>query len=513
MSNKNNNSRKLFVGPAVTRVAVNAAKQAAADKMGPQFVTNLSKLDRTIEGMSPNYKTQAAAMAIEILRGDPRSPRNMPPVSPGSNKGSTNGNAQKGGALVFPGKNSTANSNTSYALSKAPNPKPISLNSGVRPNTFVNDYMTPVTGSCIPLHMSGGSFKFPTSGTNPMSAYISGTVVFDIQTRAQANVSFALDTAGNFSAANIIAALNAGAYALCVYFFYSSILSYESDPRNKNAGMIYLRSLITPQILSDMTQLGRRLEDTPLPPRLVQLCRYLYGTFLSSDFQGSPLLKLYPHAACTQVDTGSNQCAAALTGLTTATNNSVYVLMRRSIPQWRIGTLFDVPASPLYDKNFISIFANKPNVYYTAGSNVITGTVPDLYTSISYNSYNNKLDGLAFAMTNVQIGSDPTPGLLQTTSVNATNVDNRISYYVSAGSPAFVASQADSFIALSRQESYMNVAGVVYTPHLFGTDKCQSVNGSALVQAAQNSLDFIFDINSIPLTGKLSSFSGKSRGI
>lgn len=511
MSNKNNNSRKLFVGPAVTRVAVNAAKQAAADRLGPQFVTNLQKLDQTIDSMSPNYKTQAAQAAIEILRGN-TSPRNMPPVTPGSNNGKPWPAPEKGGSItVFKGQNPNSR-NDSYALSKNPNPKDIRLNSGVRPNTFTYDNMAPVLGQCSPLHMSGGVLSLPTDVNNPLTNYILDTIVFDIQTRAQANVNFSLDVSdtGDFSAVKIRDAMSTAIKALQVYFHYSSILSYESDPRNKNAGMIALRKLITAQNLSDLSQLGRRLQDTPLPPRIVEWVRYMSGNFLSSNTQCAPIIKLFPSYTAIS-STTSTSIFDNLTNISLSVNNNVYTLMRRAIPQWRIGVLYDCNPIPTYDANFKTIFANKYNVFTTAGTNVLSHTVANADTSYPYNSYLNKLDGVAFAMCSLYNNDKALvmPGLMTSTAVNTTQPDNRYSFYTNGATSSFVAVQSDSFLALSRQETATNLSGVFNTPHLFGTAKCLNVSTNALMQTAENTVDFLFNVDSIPNKGAMNSFSGK----
>lgn len=515
MANKNQ-SRKLFVGPQLPAKVIAGA--------GPNFATSLQKLDNVIGSVNPNYKEAAAQAAVQYLSGrmqsrNPqwdqygpanRTPNRNPqqPQKPSAEPGSS-----KGGALVFKGSKSN-NSNSSYGLSKAPNPKDISLNSGVRPNTFVNDYMTPVTGSCSPLHMAGGTLNLPTAAVNPLSSYIDNTVIFDIQTRAQSNVNFALDVTSAFSASNIHFALNAALTGLQCYFYYSSILSYESDPRNKNAGMIYLRSLITPQILSDLSQLGRRLEDTPMPPRMVEWARYMCGNFLSADTQCAPLLKIFPVNSVLDPTSTTSYPATVLASMTSTTNNNVYTLMRRAIPHWRIGKLYDCPTTPTYDANFKTIFANKYDTYYTAGASTVTHTVADFNTAYPYNSYINKLDGMAFAMTSLYVNSisAAVPNLLSTSPVNGTFTDNRQSFYLNAGVPGFVPVQSDSFLALSRQETAMNVAGVIYTPHLFGSAKCQNVTPNALLQSAQNSIDFLMNVDSIPINGSIRSFSGKPNG-
>jgi hypothetical protein len=418
----------------------------------------------------------------------------------------------KGGTLAFPGSKRIADNNTSYALSKAPNPKDIQLNSGVKPNTYANDYMNPVEGICSPLHMTATYLGIPSvtnNPSNPLGAYFANTICFDIQTRAQSNVGFSLEVSTKLTSTQLVTAFNAAIYALQVYFYYSSILSYESDPRNKNSGMIALRQLIDAQTLSDLAQLGRRLEDTPVPPRVVEWIRYMNGNFLSGNTQGSPILKtmLSPTQLVTPV--GITLPSAALSGLVNDANNTVFTLLRRAIPQWKIGTLYDCHPIPTFDKQFLSIFANLSNTQRVSGSTVATNTVADLITNVPYNTFSNNLDGLAYAMTSILNTNTYIPGLASPFTANVANIDGRYSYYVVGGVRGFYPVITYPFLALSRQETTTYIGTTAYQPHLFGTDKCQSVSGSSLLQSAQNVLDFLFNVNSIPLRGMLTHFNNK----
>lgn len=404
--------------------------------------------------------------------------------------------------------------NSSYGLSKAPNPKPVSLNSGVVPNTYANDYMTTQTGLCSPLHISACTLSIPTDTRNDLATYFTNTICFDIQTRAQANVNFQLDITTILSSANLTEAFNAAIGALQVYYYYASILSYESDPRNKNSGMINLRQNISPTLLSDLSQLGKRLEDTPIPPRIVEWVRYMSMNYLAGDTQGSPIIKIGFNPTVMDTFTSPTPIAQAFTRLTATTTNSVYTLMRRAIPQWRVGTLFDVPTTPVYDKNFLSIFANLGSVHYNGATAVFTPTVPTKADLISYNSFSNKLDGVAYAMGGINVAAEPLwrPGLCS--PISSATVWSRRSYYSVAGAAATWENVVTyPFLGQSRIESYQyqSAAGSPVTTHLFA-EKAQGVSVGAITQTSQNVLDFLFNIKSIPLNGKVSNFNKTGSG-
>lgn len=506
-------NRKLFALPPNKQIK--PANNTGSASRNPSFKANLNKLDTAINQMKPGYKEQLASnlanYASNYVGGK------IDQYSPMNNSGGKKTPPQKGGSMVvFKGSKSISENNMTYALSKAPNPKDISLNSGIKPNTYVNDFMTPVEGSCSPMHMSLGILGIPTAGSNPISTYFANTICFDIQTRAQSNVGFSLDVGTQFTSVQITAAFNAAIQALQTYYFYTSIMSYESDTRNKNAGMKALRDCIDSQTLNDLTRLGRRLEDTPVPPRVVEWVRYMSGNFLSSDSQGAPIIKIYNDFLQTSLVTPALPTlpAQALTALDTAANNIVYTLLRRSIPKWRIGTLYDVPSLPTFDKNFLTIFANLSSSSRVSAVNTFTGSVTDLVTNVPYNAYANTLDGLAYAMTNVYIPAQSLwyPGLCRSYSSSGTNLDTKRSYYTVSNVSAFYDVVTYPFLALSRQETNVIVGTTTYTPHLFGTEKCQGVDGYALVQSAQNALDFMFDVDSIPTVGLLSHFNNKANG-
>jgi len=419
------------------------------------------------------------------------------------------GGANQATTRVFDGKANPV-SNTSYALSPAPNPKPISVNSGIKPNTFVNDYMTPMENKCSPLHFSNVTLTLPAFAGNPLYGYMMNTICFDIQTRAQEAVGFSLDITNTLSAINLFTAFNNVISALQTYFYYSSIIAYESDSRNKNSGMIACRQLIDTTTLSDYYQLKRRLEDTPCPPRIVNWVRYMSGNFLSSNTQGSPIIKTAPSANC-YVGTRptTSYLMQALDALNTPTNTAVFALLRRCVPKWRIGKLYDVPVTPLYDKNFVTIWANLPACHMPVSTEIKCNTVPNITTAGSYNCFNNNLDGLAFAMSGLwdSTSSFWYPGIVKDAPVSATYRDTRYSYYSVSSVTSFYPVYNNTYLALSRQETVPTVASTLYTPHLFGADRCQNVTGQALLQSGQDTLAYLFETDSLKVKKPVKQYS------
>lgn len=401
--------------------------------------------------------------------------------------------------------------NDSYALCKAPNPKKVVLNSKIQPNVWANDLMAQANNLCSPLHLTFVKLGIPTSSTNPLNAYFN-TIAYHIQTRAQSNVGFDLQVQTQMTQAQILAAFNAAIYALQVYFWYTSILSSQSESRNKNEGMIALRGLITPQIMSDLNQLQSRLEDTPFPPRFVEWVRYMSNNYYSGDSQGASILKIGFHPDSVLAPPTTTFPAQALAGLQTPANITVFSLMRRAIPQWRISALYDVPPLPVFDKSFLTIFANLPSGFYSTGTTqVYAKTVTTTSQTVSYNSFSNRLDGLAYAMCSVRnsTSSQFEPGLVDVPFAG----DNRLSWYNTGGVPTWIYATANPFLTLSRQESSMwtTPLGTEYTPHLNGAEKCQGVSSNTLNQSACMTLDFLVNLDSIPAKGSLSSFNGTVR--
>lgn len=483
--------------------------------------SSIQHLDNAISQVVPGYKDMARDYVIDRVGQSVNNYLNTN-NGIGSKAPRPRGNNEptrapsSAGEVVFTDSKPNPVGNGTYALSKAPNPKRIRLNSGIRPNTFAADSMPPIENDCSPLHVSVVTLQIPASiANNPLASYFQTATCFDIQTRAQARVAYSLNIATQLSATQLTTAFNAAIAALQCYFYFSSVLSFESNTKNKNSGMTALRANIDAQTLSDLGQLGRRLEDTPIPPRIVQWVRYMSGNFLSADTQGAPMLKLAPnYGVLSSTLQTTSLPAVALAALNSDANTTVFTLLRSCIPQWRVNTLYDLPTTAVFDQNFLSIFANIPVRNRPAASNNVYPTTTSNDVNISYNSYTNNLDAVAFAMSSVYNATtlEFTPGLVLPSGTNATNIDSRLSYYTVAGVKGFYSVVNIPYLGLCRPETYISLGATNYVPHLSGTDKCKNVSGTALLQSAQNTIDYLFNVEALPVKGNLNSFNKKANG-
>jgi len=396
------------------------------------------------------------------------------------------------------------------ALTPTPPPKSVSLDTGVPPNTSVNDYLDATENVCSPLHMTCGFVQFPTTSASAykLYTYFNDVIAFELQSRLQTNVSFQVDITNTFTTDNILTAMNTLMYAHQVWHYYASTMSYMSDPRNHNSGIAYLNRQITPQMKQDFANLTRRLADIPCPPPIQDLMRYLFANFMSGDTCDAPIIRLCP---LTPVSTGTDTTIMGTLLDSLANSNKVYVLMRRAVPQWVPGVMYASEPTPLYDDNFRTIFSNMPLYYRTSTSTTLP--YPQVAASSdtrTYNTFTNKLDGVAFALTGMYntVNSRWEPGLMSGISGTGTYGGNRLSYYKVGSTTQFYPSDNYPFLARSRQETYSftGASDTVLSVHLFGTNMCQTVSSDAVVQTCLRAMDYLLAMNTIKIDVKKYNF-------
>lgn len=486
--------RKLFMTPPTTgpSFGISSVREAYFTSDGRQSINkgnnsnnNMNRVKQVIDAIPSDIKDAAVAMAkdktIDLIKG-------------ATQRGGGGGS----GPVYEPG---ASKSSAGYSLSKAPDPFQVNLDSGVSPNTYSSDFMEAKENRCVPLHMSTAVVQIPTSLSSRLYNFYYKVISFEIQSKAQSNVSFNLNISTAFTDAKILTAVNALLYSLQAYYYFASIITYHSDPRNKNEGMIALRRSITPQMIEDLSMLARRLQDTPCPPMFLELIRYLSANYFSGDTQGSPLIKLCPGLpSATMIDGGLINACFDL--LDTDDNNMIFSLLRRAVPQWVPGNLKDVPTTPIFDKNFLTIFANLPFARYDGTTNYKHPTVTADTDRIPYNSYSNTLDGVAFSLGGAWNSNllDWVPSLIRPVYTEGSTIagNTRKSYYAVGGVKQFYSAITYPFIFRSRQETVnFTEAGSTTSMHLFGTDMCEDVNTNTMTETSLKALEYLMSINSI----------------
>lgn len=485
----------VFSSPRLPILSQQARSNRGWAMMDPIPQTNtggqVSKLNQALNYAAEN--PQLVGRVVDTVTNVAQNVSNRGPKLPGFAGTSNNGHS------------------SGYALSKAPNPKAINLDSGIIPKTFSSEYSEAVENECSPLHMTSSVFSFPTSATAKLFTYFNQEIVFMLQNKVQSNVSFNLPISSDFTAPQILSAFNALVYALQHYYYYKSIISYESLSSNKNQGMWYLRNQITANTIESLSRLEKRLMETPCPPRLNELLRYLMGNFFSSSSQGSPMIKFNPGLANNTM-TNVADIDTAIANLALDANNKVFTLMRRAVPDWKLGTLFDVDYIPVYDPNFVTIFANASYSYFN-GTNVKVPTVATADTPIAYNTFTNTLDGIAFALTSPYVTADTnySPGLFcpPAGSNGGTFGLTRRSYYIVAGVKSMYAPELQNYLKRCRLETYNTKEDniTVVANHLFGADKCSGVTANTINESCMDAIDYLMSWDTI-IRVKQPSFYG-----
>lgn len=437
----------------------------------------VSSLIKTYQGMSPEKQEFLKQTGQAVLQKAKDSARNTKTRLYGNSNVDSDAGSSGGGS-------------TSYGLSPAPNPMPVSLNTGIEPNTYVTNFLQTIENKCSPLHLTGVNLKVPTTVGTTLLNYFNSVIAFDFQKRAQAAVTFNINVSSKFTAATILTGMNAILDALQVYYWYASILTYGSSPINQNAGMIYLRSKITAADIQNFYLLKNRLEGTPIPPNMLSIVRYLSSNWFSGDTQGSTLIKIAPKAM-TADGIASANLTSALTALDTDANNEVFSIIRKCAPGW-MTALPDVPLFPAYDSNFVTVWGNLP---FLTWNGTITAQYPAALTTdtaIDYCSWTNSLDGFAFALNSIYNAASHQPGFV--TPIAGHLGSNRYSYYSVSGITGLYDANKLDFLVKSRAETYYvsnTTTLAVSSGHLPGTDKCQGVCITTILENSLAAIKYI----------------------
>lgn len=454
------------------------------------------------QSLPPSVKNQFVNFGNAVKSGIIKNNNNKNNNNRGNRMNGRNNN-RKGNPLKNAAGRDGADAGTFY-LSSAVKPTEISLKSGIYPNTYSSDYMDAIENNCSPLHLSSSILKIPSTDSFDLCTYFKQITAFDIQSKAQANVGFSLDITNSFSSDQLLTAFNALINALQCYFYYASIITYHDNPKNKNMGMISMRTAMTTDDFNDLARLGRLLSDIPIPPNLLSLTKYLSGNFLSGTNPGSPMIKLVPGEITSTGLLGTDSgLATALSNLTSDDNINVFTLLRRSVPQWIPGSLSDVPSEPIFDENFKTIFANLP--FRLANSDMGTSegfpriTLSGAY--LQYNSFSNNLDGVAYALTGYYDSSDVCYPGLTTPYTNGKDIGTRKSYYEVSGVKEFYDTGDYEYISRCRPETYsaagLSTVEILDPIHLPGSNKCLGVNTESIRETAYKTIDWMMSLNTI----------------
>jgi len=263
-------------------------------------------------------------------------------------------------------------------------------------------------------------------------AWLSGPITNTWITKLQSKLVWTNQIRDIITNSNVVKYFNYLITSLYIYFFYTSVIAYTSDSRNRNAGLYQIRQAMTASDFVELSLLKLNLEQSLIPPFIMKMCHYFSGNFKQSMDPGSPLIKLFPWEMVKIGDT--NQFSGVAPQLTFPDGNSYSMLeygnrlmrdstvrditavLARSYPTWMGQEPLGYESLPEHDPDFTTMFNNM--TYTTMSSGHAVEHLPEVASAddiICFNTYSDAPDGWITAMLSIRdtsAGGKQGPGLL-----------------------------------------------------------------------------------------------------
>jgi len=418
-----------------------------------------------------------------------------PPTKPGGGSGAATRQYDmvKSNGLYFP----------MARLATNPEPYTFTLNTGIKAPVYSPLYQNSTLNNNASMRFCAFGVNY-TSDNFSVSSFVQTVIYTVVQNAVQRAVNFSVGT--TITSSGLTNWMNALINALNAYFYVKSILAYNQNPMNRNDAMVSLRSGISSTDLNSMYELERILLGTPIPPNLVNFCWWLNGNYQDGQLPNSMICKIYPNCSIPTYSSASGDFAHNInwSGLISGLNtyNYISVLMARAVPGWVKGELPSYPDLPVWDANWLTIFANIPvyglDSFNTSG--IIGPSIASSTTSWNYNTFTNELDGVAYALAAVYDSSNsaflPTMASISkfTNGVSTTQYTNRLVWYSGQWQNANL---NPYYAPLWTYEVTTAVTGTYTAVNIPGTQVVLGVNESSATQAALQLAEWLFSIDTI----------------
>jgi len=360
-----------------------------------------------LNGAASAASTILQEQGINFLRGSINFPSAQGSKQPKT--GTTSSTVPpEGAANVPPPGGSPMETANSLLGSYEVNPLKIELKPGIKNRIYSNTYNAPTQYETY-CHITQARVDF-VSMDDSLQFFIDNILIPELSARAQLNVNFNVDTTLLVNYLNQY--LNNLTYALNLYYFNTSIISYCNIPGNPDMGMKSLRSMISTVDIDYLQQLKQLLLNLPIPPNLNSLIFFLNQNFTDGD-NGQTILKLMPtgfNASTSDAfivsgfnggsDAASNKISLVIKSLSEVNLIKLASILTRICPNWINSRVYDASPTLLYSKTFLTIFSNAPYIVSnSAGTDFWYGpTVTNESTIVDYNCFDNMLDGVAIAL-------------------------------------------------------------------------------------------------------------------
>jgi hypothetical protein len=495
---------KASVGPSIKGALANQGLKIARDYAKAQFGENFSNLN--------SQQAQAAINYAKRKAQDLRS-RRKPPS--GNGKGKSNNMANKGYLSHLP---------------KQPG-STVNLRTGIKPQAFYKRRpMTAGYNKCSPLHIYGLRLVLADVSSSHYDWY-RDSLMAQVQNKIQQKIGWSINLT-DLSQDNILSAIQSVVTAVEIYNFMYSIVNYVPvGVEYQNEGMSAMQLDLAKD--SSTYALLRKLHDTLLtaacPKRIITLCRYLQGNYLSGNGSETQLMKIIPYSVTTNngyklqnlINTGV--ITSAIDSLSTVTHRKVFNRLIAAVPSWTIteSDLQVLSEVQPYNPEMLSVLNNSAYVVESDNYPRASTEYEDIeyLARIDYNNY----DLLHMSLVSIYNDSgNLRTGILLPTEIKGDNSTfSRLSYYesVSGGNEFYYDSE---FCIENRGDTYTTtyksdgLSGIIVDDydkftHKIGTEMIEGVNSLAVGQCIEKLLIWLYDLDAIPVNLKPNSSRSRTK--
>lgn len=274
----------------------------------------------------------------------------------------------------------------------------ITFKSGIESGLLI-DPMEDNTENYSTLFVMGGSF-FSEGAGNSISKKLMNDLLFqDILNECQSKINYRVDS--DINSEKFYKYVCSITSAIQLYYYVDSVLTYckNDDIPVKNSGLQYLRSQFTSDILSQHALLGEKLLSYALPPRILDLVRYMYQNFNLVDDVNSPIVRLSFRETIhdgTHVKLSPEYYDVVLDEIRSV-GSRVSNILRNSFPEMCFNSLPLSSSYPIFDRNFVTFWVNSCVNYLSSSGETISHTrsLKNKNQDFSYFTYLGKeLDGI-----------------------------------------------------------------------------------------------------------------------
>jgi len=301
-----------------------------------------------------------------------------------------------------------------------PTSKKIDLVTGVRSGLIVNPGEPSNTTDYSELYTMGGHLLKKDTVATSFRIYIETVVFPQVQSSVQFNLNYAYEMS--------LEDFNSWFYTLTknleLYYCLDSIIAFNDNRDNTNQGCRFIRRKITSAMRLQLNLMRDVLGKQPIPPRVLEIVRYMYQHYKFSELPGAPIYRLVPGNLFNySAQPGPDPYKYALSDLTitetlkeltalSAISNKIY----QAMPEWHVANNCMPPScnEAYYDAGFRTFWFNaSTTLFHKVENKVIISRTGDNATSFRYWLYTNNFDGVFFAMSSFAKSNEDTtrPGM------------------------------------------------------------------------------------------------------